>query len=425
MLTRETDVLTATLGEAPANASAAPPPGPLSCTIAKSFAAVQDKQEEWDQVAEQLGASIYHAFDWARVWWEHYGEGSRLRLFLFESAGRLVAIVPLYLTDLGVGPLRLRVARLVGANLPPKVFEPPVPAARSTEIWRAVLQQLFDQDACDLLSFGPFSDHYAAAEGLREAASQDSARCGATELVARDVHTVYFLPPTFEDYVNSLEGKERKTRRRKIKDLQELGPLNTDVVQDPAEVEGEFEKFARQHTEHWQSEGRPGHFHAWPRGLDYNRALVRAMAKHGRTRFFRLHVGDQVVASQYAFAFGKTVYAELPWRATGADWDRLGIGGSSQIKLIEECIGAGFTRLESGLGHYEYKIQTGGKEFGVKLIRVVRKAALSRVRVALHRQVARGLQVLLHKIWYRRIMPRLPARWRSAGQAAVQIRYDF
>src|ERR1039457_352731 len=86
----------------------------LKCTQETSFEALQHLRGHWDDAVIRLGGSIYMSYDWARTWWEFYGAGKELRIFLFTSADRVVGILPLYIDSLGWGPLRFRVARLVG-----------------------------------------------------------------------------------------------------------------------------------------------------------------------------------------------------------------------------------------------------------------------------------------------------------------------
>jgi hypothetical protein len=52
----------------------------------------------------------------------------------------------------------------------------------------------------------------------------------------------------------------------------------------------------------------------------------------------RLMLGDQVIANQYNYAFGRSLFAELPARVVGAEWDRLSLGCSSQLKLLEAAV---------------------------------------------------------------------------------------
>jgi hypothetical protein len=92
--------------------------------------------------------------------------------------------------------------------------------------------------------------------------------------------------------------------------------------------------------------------------------------------------------------------------------------------LIEGSIALGIHRLESGLGHYEYKVLTGGVEFPVSTIQIIGRRAFSRVKVLCWSKVARALRILFHKGWYRYLAPKLPARFRT-GQSRLVIRMDF
>src|ERR1035437_3792774 len=130
----------------------------LQCRLETSFATTDSLREEWDNAVIRLGGSIYMSYDWVRTWWEFYGAGKELRIFLFSSASKIVGILPLYIDSLGWGPLRFGVARLVGANIPPKVFDPAIDEEFSEKIFEAVLVQLFQEDECDLLSLGPISE---------------------------------------------------------------------------------------------------------------------------------------------------------------------------------------------------------------------------------------------------------------------------
>jgi CelD/BcsL family acetyltransferase involved in cellulose biosynthesis len=394
------------------------------CLVARSFDEVDLSREEWDQAVLALGGPIYMSYDWLRTWVEFYCKPGQLRLFVFRSAGRIVGLLPIYIESLGWPPFRFRVAKLVGASIPPKVFDPPISTPWAEPIWRQVIAHLIQNERCDLLSLGPVSEGYAPAESLRQAASHSPAVIHRCAVIQRDVRTVYSLPSSFDEYFNSLDGKERKIRRKKLRDLGEAWPVRTEIVKQPEAVEKEFEAFVQQHTAQWQGECRPGHFHAWPDALEYNRALVAAMAPLDRVRFFKLLAGEHVAANQYTFVFGKTLFAELPARIHGAEWGRFSLGCTSQIKLIEAAIEQGCERMDSGLGHYDYKILTGGKESRVDVIHLVAASLASRLKVMAYRRLGTLLQLLVQKAWYRRISPKLPLRFRG-GMPRFLLRFDF
>src|SRR5260370_26534252 len=322
------------------------------CRIETSFDGLDSLREQWDRAVLELGGTHYMSDDWSRLWWQFYGANKDLRLFIFYSGDEIVAIVPLYIDSIGLAPFGLKLARLVGANAPPRVFDPPVHKAYASQVWEAIVTHLFARQRCDLLSFGPFSEHYQPAFSLQQVVEAHPELVRQPVTVQRGVRTVFPLPSTYEEYFNSLDSKERKIRRKRLRELENARPVRTEVVRNSGSVEKEFEEFVRQHTSQWAGEGRPGHFHAWPNALEFHRALVGAQGRLGRLRFIKLMAGDQVAANQYTFAFGKTLYAELPARLSGRQWERFSLGCTSQIKLIEAAINEGFKAMESGMGHY-------------------------------------------------------------------------
>jgi CelD/BcsL family acetyltransferase involved in cellulose biosynthesis len=397
---------------------------PLSCQVFRDFSGLDRLRATWDDVVLRSCGSIYMTYDWVRVWWEVYGESAALRLFVFSAGDRVVAIVPIYVDTLGWGPLRLRVARLVGANIPPKVFSPPVPPSCATEVFASVLGHLFGSDACDVLSFGPVSELDHANQGLL-AACQQRSEVMTPLTVANGVHSVYYLPADMEEYFSSLRQSERKNRRKlELRMLKKECDTRVEVVSDPTLLSEAFEHFVEQHRQQWRAEGRTGHFGAWPHALDFHRALIRAQGEQGRLRFIRIVADEQVIASEYAFALGDRYHAELTSRAVDQKWDRFSLGPSSTVTMLAQGIAEGVRRVDSGLGHYDYKVRLGVKEHAALTFRIVGSSVRSRVRFALFAVLQRCVSLGYHKIWYRRIAPRLPpSLWRP--QWRQWLRLDF
>lgn len=403
--------------------SAATPTGALSCRIFRSFAGLDNLRVLWDEACLRAGGSVYMTYDWLRIWWQFYGEDTELRLFVFFSGDRIEAMVPIYIANLGWGPLRFRVARLVGANIPPKVFDPPVPESCAAEVMPHVIDQLFQEDRCDLLSFGPTSELQPMVKYLDPVCAQRS-NLVRQPTVVTGIHSVFHLPATMAQYFDSLTKKERKNRQYSLRLLERECQSKIDLVCDPASISEEFERFAEQHRQQWSLEGKAGHFGAWPRGLDYNRALVRAQAERGRLRFIRILANNEVIASQYTFAFGGRYFWELPSRAVDPKWDRFSLGPTGLVTLIDQAIKEGVARVEGGLGHYDYKLRLGAKEYTTLTFRIVSAKPIARVRFALFSILRTCWSYLYHKLWYRRLMPRLPrACWRPQSERWLQM--DF
>lgn len=396
----------------------------LQCEVLTRFDGKDSLAQDWDAAVVRLGGPIYMTYHWLKTWWDFYGAGCQLRVFVFRHEGRITGLIPIYFDTIGIAPFGLRVARIVGSALPPKIFDPPMEPEFAVDMWRQLIHRLFGSDHCDLLTFGPVAESHASVESIARASELERAMVQTPDVQTKDVQTIYHLPASYDEYFAALDSKERKTRRKKLRELEAVAAVRSDVVADGSLVHAEFDTFVEQHTRQWQSEGRPGHFHAWPNALEYNRALVKNLAALGRVRFYRLYSGDQVITRQYGFVLGDRLYAELPARAFGDPWDRFSLGCTSQIKLIESAIQEGLKRMDSGLGHYEYKILTGGIETKVASIRLQSSGSWSKLRTRVWTKIHTVLRLFLHKIWYRKVMPYLPAMFRS-GQSKLLVRLDF
>ncbi len=291
----------------------------LKCHLKTSFADLDGLRADWDEAVVQLGGSIYMSYDWVRTWWEVYGAGRELRVFLFYSAGKIVGIVPIYVDALGFWPVQIRVARLLGASIPPKVFDPPLDEVLAEAMFERILLQLFQEDGCDLLSFGPVSDLHGPTEALRRVCAARKSLVARHQVVPEGVHALFALPGSLEDYFGGLSKSERKKRKYELRLLQKECEVKTDVVSDAAGVEREFGRFVAQHAAQWEVEGRPGHFGAWPRAKEFNESLVKAHGRLGRVRFIRIVADGRLVSSQYVFAFGDWYFWELPARTMGRE----------------------------------------------------------------------------------------------------------
>lgn len=402
-----------------------PPPGDasLELSVASDFASVEKIASEWDSAVERLSGPIYMTYDWVKTWWDFYGQGKELRLFIFRHRRKVVALFPIFIERFGFGPISLRLARLIGANIPPKTFDPPVDAAFAAEALRRMFQHLIRNEHCELLSLGPVSARWPGTTALGELPNAIQSLVAQVKFELRDVQTWFRLPSSFEEYVSALGSSERKNRMKRIRHLEKDRQVSADVVAGLTQVEEEFNAFVRQHARQWAAIGKSGHFAAWPQGEAYNRALVRAQARHQRVRFYRMLIDGHVVSNRYTFVLGNTLYSELPARETGEPWDKLGIGSISLVKFNQAAIEHGISAIDSGLGNYEHKAQLGGDQVPVGVWRIVARGA-NPLKVRAFQLVSRLIILVFHKLWYRRVLPHLPACFPRV-QNCFWLRYDY
>lgn len=380
--------------------------GKLSLKIMNSFAELGISAKEWDEFVEKLNAPVYMSYDWCRIWWEFYGGGKELAVFLFYANESLTGIIPIYVDTFGIGPLRVRVARLVGANIPPKIFDPPIEREWGEPILDQLVEKLFKEYRVDILSFGPVSRGYLNEIKMEEVKNRSVHCVGRIEDGSGGVYSEFQLPDTFGQYVQSL-GKKRRYEVRNLTNKYNVKPV---IIKEAMELKTEFHKFVEMHTAQWNGEGRPGHFMAWPRAREFNEALVHAFGKRGNLRLVRITANGITVSYQYAFLLGNSCYWQLTARAMGKEWDQLSLGNTGLVSLVELAVKEGIKRIEGGLGHYEYKLRLGAKEYEAKVGRVIGLRNSSRLRASALVIVFFIIDLIYHKIWYRRVQPRL-GKW--------------
>ena len=396
----------------------------LTLQVVRDFAAIEHLEGPFDSAVERLAGPIYMSFGWLKVWWRHYGDDAALRVYLFWHQSELVGIIPCYIQTLGAGPLSIRIARLVGANVPPKTFNPPLDPRFADEAVSLMIGSLFGGDRCHLLSLGPVSRQWPAWASFRDPQSPRGAPAVVSQYARRDVHTVFKLPATVPEYLEQLEPSERKSRMKRLRQLERSHRISEDVISDATQVKSAFEEFSALHAQHWKRMGRGGHFEAWPQAEAYNLDLVLEQARHGRVRFYRLLADDRVISSRYTYRMGGTLFSELPARAIGEPWDKLGIGVSSLIKFTGQAINEGVLAIDSGLGSYEHKSSLGGDEIEVGVWRVFNASWFGRVQARLCLLASQAMLFVFQKLWYRRILPRLPPGVRRT-QGLYWLRYDY
>jgi CelD/BcsL family acetyltransferase involved in cellulose biosynthesis len=398
---------------------------PLSCQVLQDFDGLEDLRSAWDEAVATAEGSVYMTYDWVRLWWEFYGGTAELKLFLFWSAERLVSVVPMYVETLGAGPFHFRVARLIGANIPPRVFNPPAPEPYAAAVFEQILTELFTRCNCDFMSFGPISESEGRSAAIASACARLESHVEQRK-PSKTVNTAYELPANMAEYYQGLSKNERKRRKKfELRSLKNEYPdARVESVGDPAMVLAEFDRFVEQHRKQWFVKGKLGHFGSWPRAMEFHRSVVAAQARLGRVRFFRIVADGQVVASKYLFVFGGRYYAELNARSMDPKWERFSLGPSGAVAVIEQGIAEGMKRIESGLEHYDHKARLGAKEYPAITVRVVHSRLRSRICFALFSLLRGCMSVGYHKLWYRRISPRLPRFfWRP--QWRPWLRLDF
>ena len=98
----------------------------LSIRVLHSFADAESLRSAWNDLVLRSGADVYQTFDWCRLWWQYYGARRQLHLLLCFADEELVGLVPAFVETLWLGPVRLRVTKMIGADFTIQLCNLPV-----------------------------------------------------------------------------------------------------------------------------------------------------------------------------------------------------------------------------------------------------------------------------------------------------------
>ena len=372
-------------------------------------------QERWDNLVVSAGSGIFLTYDWCRIWWKYYGIRRDLRVLVFERDAELVGIIPLFLETIWLGPVSVRVARLVGSDHTLAQFSLPIVSDHLDEILEKLAEHLLCEK-WDILYIGPIAGLYEHYDALREAVGRAFDRTCSVMCRQKDVQTYYFVAETWEAQLAGLSKNARKQVRHSHRDLERImedepGALFFDCA-TAQNVDEVFRGFVEMHQKLWVKKGRLGHFGDWPDSFDFHREMARAQLERGRLRLIRINWGQHTLACEYAYRLGNKYFALLGARTDRGDVAQVGLGNLMFTSLIKTAMAEKVKYIDDMESRYEYKMKLGGKLFPLNNIYVVRKPVLCRARVRLFRFFARVLHLCYCRIWYMRLAPRLPLRRR-------------
>jgi len=393
----------------------------VTVELISSFDEVSALRQEWDSFIESVFSDIYMTFDWCRIWWEHYGKNRQLRIFLIYREGELVGLLPFFLQTVWLGPTWLKMAKMVGSDFTTSMVNLPVRSEVAYDVFTSVIDYLITKEGSDVVWFGPTGDSHERLNKLRKAIDDGSVAVLFRDSV-RAPYTVFQLPESFDEYINSLSKRQRGNLRRDLNLIDRSFTLTQDVVESEDATKSEFEKFVQMHTAQWKAEGRLGHFHDWPLASDFNMRMALAQAQQGRLRLVRLLADETVASYQLCYAFGNRWYWRLPARLVGTEWDKYALGRIGLIKEIEMALAEGVREIEAGAGHYDYKVKLGGKEYTLHTIMLVRKQWFCRWRAFLFANLSDFLHFCYYRAWFCRLAPKLPFKRRPLWKIWIRTR---
>ncbi len=201
--------------------------------VITDVAEFQSQRDEWDRLVRSSG--VRHPFMthvWLSTWWECFGHGAELRIFIVKSGREWIGGAPMMIrrgTMCGI-PVR-RLETLYNPHTPR--YEFPI-IRRHEEVCKALWQAFHEDNShWDVAVFQQFPSTSPTIAAFTRMAQEKRRRTGK-----------WVGPPSpyieldceYDDLLNRLKTKERYNLRRRYTKLAEQGEIEMEVIKTRPEV---------------------------------------------------------------------------------------------------------------------------------------------------------------------------------------------
>jgi CelD/BcsL family acetyltransferase involved in cellulose biosynthesis len=312
---------------------------------------------EWSQLLEKsVSKTIFLTPQWQKTWWSALGEGELYVMTFHDDDNTLIGIAPLFYPE----PERISVVGYKEVT----DYVDVIFAKGHEEVCFAALLDHLALVAPQWVEFIMYNVPEFSV--THRVLPQSAGKIGwKTEVKIEDVCPQITLPTSFDDYLNMLDGKERRELQRKLRRASE----ETKIVYstDSATLDQDVADFIRLMM---ASTFAKSDFMN-PRMEQYFYAQARAMFNAGWLQLAFLEVEGERAAAYLNFVYDRQVLVYN----SGLDPRKFAYLSPGQVliaRLIEQAIAEGNRVFDFLQGTEEYKYKLGGKDIKVFNVAIAR-----------------------------------------------------
>jgi CelD/BcsL family acetyltransferase involved in cellulose biosynthesis/predicted ATP-grasp superfamily ATP-dependent carboligase len=290
----------------------------------------------WTSLAERSD-NIFSTWEWADVWWRHFGDGRTPMITSVSVRDRPVAIVPIYAERRPA----VKLARFLGHGVADQLG----PVCRQNDVTLAI----------EAMGHASRGGRVLLAERMKD--DRDWARETGGLVIHEEVSPIVALADeeSWESYLRRHSANFRQQVRRRMRRLERLG-LRYRLASDPGRLQSDFDSLLALHAARW---GKGSSAFGGEREAFHREFAALALAR-GWLRLWLAEVDGQPIAAWYGFRFAGVEY----YYQAGRDpaWDRYSIGAGILEHSIREAFADGMREYRLLRGPEGYKNRYATRE---------------------------------------------------------------
>jgi len=326
----------------------------MSIEVYVDARAFEELGKVWNELVNRsVTNTIFLTHEWQTVWWEQLGEGDLFLIAVRSDDGTLVGIAPLFR---GVDSAGRRVMEFVGCFDVSDYLDIIADREYVEEVCRAAMDTLAGGEIeWDVLSLCNIPEASPTRTLLAELAGE---RGYNVTLEVEDVCPIVALPASWDEYLATLNGKDRREVRRKIRKAGRTVRVDWQLLRTPGEIDEHLDVFFDLHQK-----SHPEKAEFMDEQMQaFFRAMSAVLARQGWVELALLQFDGIPVAATMSFDYdNKILLYNSGYEAEGY-YASLSPGWILTAFHVESAIERGKSHFDFLRGDEDYKYRFGGRD---------------------------------------------------------------
>jgi len=325
--------------------------------LVREYDELKKLADNWDWLLDQFdGGNIFLTWEWLSTWIETYLKPGQLFCLTAYKDDKLVGIAPLWVDREAVaGIIPFRILKFIGSvEACPDHLDFIIRRRNSTMIAEAMWNSLFGEFSKEwhIFEYHGVSMN-SKTTNIFHYLADDDYRCLKEEIRGYRICPCLSLPGSMNEFVESMDKRNRTNFRRSEKALAESGEIEFKFVEKRDDLQSAMNGMMEIHNEIWYDEKKETGFRR-ERFRNFHLKLAERLLERDMLSNCELYHNGKLAGVIYSFKFKGRIFVYIIC-ARRIDINDASIGRALIYRHIERLIEEGMTEYDFLRGDEEYK----------------------------------------------------------------------